>query len=259
MTDLRYTAERVLAVKQWVPGKLFSIRTTRSPEFSFKPGQFARLGLPATGTDSAAAEPTIWRGFSMVNEPDADYLEFYAVVVPEGEFSPQLAQLQEGDTLYVDKTAFGFLTLDNFPNGGESLWLLATGTGLSAYLSMLKQEQTWNLFSKVILCHGVRHIEELNYQEDIQACQDKFAERFVYLPLPTRQAYQDYPQARLTELIQDNRLAELAQTALDPEKACIMLCGNPDMLSDARKILGDKGFATGRRGNIGNLAVEKYW
>ena len=31
------------------------------------------------------------------------------------------------------------------------------------------------------------------------------------------------------------------------------------MLTDARKILGERGFATGRRGNIGNLAVEKYW
>lgn len=256
MTELRYTAERVLAVKHWVPGKLFSIRTTRSPEFNFKSGQFARLGLPAAG---GSDEPTIWRGFSMVNQPDADYLEFYAVVVSEGEFSPQLAQLREGDTLYVDKTAFGFLTLDNFPNGGDSLWLLATGTGLSAYLAMLKLEQTWQLFNKVVLCHGVRHINELNYQEDIQACQEQFGDRFVYLPLPTREAYKDFPQARITTLIQNNQLAELAKTPLDPEKSCIMLCGNPDMLSDARKILGDLGFATGRRGNIGNLAVEKYW
>ena len=256
MTDLRYTAEHVLAVKQWVPGKLFSIRTTRSPEFRFKPGQFARLGLPALGSEGV---PTIWRGFSMVNESSADYLEFYAVVVPDGEFSPQLAQLQPGDSLYVDKTAFGFLTLDNFPNGGDSLWLLATGTGLSAYLSLLQEEQTWTLFNKVVLCHGVRYAEELNYQEQIQACQKQWGERFVYLPLPTREAYQDYPQARLTELIENNQLAELAKIPLDPEKACIMLCGNPDMLTDARKILGERGFATGRRGNIGNLAVEKYW
>ena len=168
MSDLRYTAEQVLAVKQWVPGKLFSIRTTRSPDFMFKPGQFARLGLAAPGSEG---EPTIWRGFSMVNPPSADYLEFYAVIVPEGEFSPQLAQLQPGDTLYVDKTAFGFLTLDNFPNGADSLWLLATGTGLSAYLSLLQEERTWTSFNKVILCHGVRYAEELNYQEQIQACQ----------------------------------------------------------------------------------------
>lgn len=256
MTDLRYTAERVLEVKQWVAGKLFSIRTTRDPEFKFKPGQFARLGLPSLGS---TGEPSNWRAFSMVNEPHEDYLEFYAIVVPEGEFSPRMAKLQVGDTIYVDKTAFGFLTLDNFPNGGDSLWLLATGTGLSAYLSMIKQLPTWESFNKVILCHGVRYAEELNYQDTIQACQEQWCDRFVYLPLPTREAYQDYPQARLTELIQNNQLVELAKTPLDPEKACIMLCGNPDMLSDARKILGDRGFATGRRGNIGNLAVEKYW
>lgn len=255
-TEQRYTAEHVLAIDYWVEGKLFSIRTTRSPEFTFKPGQFARLGLPVNEQET---EPSIWRGFSMVNDPMADYLEFYAVVVPEGEFSPKLANLHVGDTLYIDKIAFGFLTLDHFPNGGKSLWLLATGTGLSAYLSILKQEQTWHLFDKVILCHGVRYSNELNYQEQISACQQLWGDRLVYLPLPTRESHIDYPQARLTTLIQSGQLSQLAKTPLDPENACVMLCGNPDMLSEARKLLGELGFATGRRGNIGNLAVEKYW
>lgn len=255
MSEQRYTLEKITDIHYWVDKKLFSLKTTRSPEFSFKPGQFARLGLPMTEGEV----PSIWRGFSMVNPADSDYLEFYAVVVPDGQFSPRLAALNVGDTLYIDKAPIGFLTLDNFPNGGKSLWLLATGTGLSAYMSIIHDSKTWALFDKVILCHGVRYANELSYQHQIHLWQAQWKERFIYLPLPTREAYQSYPQERLTTLIANDKLATLAGVDLDPHHACVMLCGNPDMLAEARTLLGDRGFATGRRGNIGNLAVEKYW
>lgn len=255
MSEQRYTLEKITDIHYWVERKLFSIKTTRAPEFSFKPGQFARLGLPL----HAGEEPSIWRGFSMVNPSDSDYLEFYAVVVPEGQFSPRLAALNVGDDIYIDKNPIGFLTLDNFPNGGKSLWLLATGTGLSAYMSIIHDPKTWTLFDKVVLCHGVRYANELSYQQQIQTWQQQWGSRFVYLPLPTREAYQQYPQARLTTLIANNQLSALAGVELDPSNACVMLCGNPDMLAEGRTLLGEKGFATGRRGNIGNLAVEKYW
>lgn len=254
-TEQRYTKEKITHIRHWVEKKLFSISTTRAAEFKFKPGQFARLGLPTTKGE----KPSIWRGFSMVNPTDSKELEFYAVVVPNGEFSPRLADLKVGDDIYIDKNPIGFLTLDNFPNGGKSLWLLATGTGLSAYLSIIHDRKTWTLFDKVILCHGVRYVNELSYQEQIQTWQQQWGERFVYLPLSTREPHLHYPQHRLTTLIETGKLAELAGTELDPSQACVMLCGNPDMLADGRKILGDLGFATGRRGNIGNLAVEKYW
>ena len=52
---------------------------------------------------------------------------------------------------------------------------------------------------------------------------------------------------------------ELAGQRLDPAQAKVMLCGNPDMLADARKLLGERGFKPGRRGIPGNLAVENYW
>jgi len=38
-----------------------------------------------------------------------------------------------------------------------------------------------------------------------------------------------------------------------------MLCGNPAMVTDLRAMLGARGFAAGRRGVAGNLAVENYW
>lgn len=264
MTDTKYTRQTVTSVRTWVPGKLFSLRVTRDPAYAFQPGQFARVGLPADA--AAGAEPTLWRAYSMVSAPHDPWLEFYSIVVPEGQFSPRMAQLQPGDALYVEKAPYGFLTLERFP-GGTDLWLLATGTGLSAYLSILADPAAWQRFRRIILVHGVRNAAELAYRDEIRACmapgigqaQAGARAQLVYLPIATRETLPGMPQARLTTLLDDGGLERLAGVPLDPETSRVMLCGNPAMLADARKLLAGRGFAPGRRGVPGNLAVENYW
>lgn len=252
----KYTRQTLLSRTEWMPGKLFSVRVSRPEGFQFLPGQFARLGLPAE--DAADAAPTIWRAYSMVSAPDEAELEFYSVVVPEGDFSTRLAELAPGAGLYIDRTVFGFLTLDRFVDG-EDIWLVASGTGLSAYLSMLRDPLLWQRFPRVVLAHGVREVAELAYREEIEALVRHYDGRLRYLPLPTREAFADHPQARLTQLFEDGRLEQLAGISLDPARSRIMLCGNPEMVADTRKLLSARGFAPGRRGNAGNLAVENYW
>lgn len=265
MTESKYTRQTVTAVRPWLPGKLFSLRVTRDPAYVFKAGQFARVGLPES--DAPDAEPTLWRAYSMVSGPLDNELEFYSIVVPDGPFSPRMAALKEGDSLYVEKTPYGFLTIDRFEAGGD-LWLLATGTGLSAYLSILRDPATWTAFRRIIVVHGVRYAEELAYRQEIEGWSSvpEFAHiyradprKLIYLPVATRETLPDTPQARLTTLIADGRLETLVGETLDPARAKVMLCGNPDMLAEARKMLAGRGFAPGRRGVPGNLAVENYW
>ena len=265
MAEPKYTRQTVTATTTWLPGKLFSLRTTRDPAFTFQAGQFARLGLPAAG--DPGGEPKIWRAYSMVTGPARPELEFYSVVVPGGEFTPLLAGLREGDPLYIDKTAFGFLTLDRFAPG-QDLWLLASGTGLSAYLSLLDDPRTWESYRHVVLVHGVRTADELAYRDQIESWPDlpAYAQYFrdaprklIYLPIASRETLPGAPQARLTTLLEDGRLERLAGIGLDASRSRVMLCGNPDMVKDARKLLAERGFAPGRRGVPGNLAVENYW
>lgn len=259
MTQEKYTSQIVTARTEWIPGKLFSIITTKDPAFAFIPGQFARLGLPEN--PQLDAKPDIWRAYSMVTPPQANELAFYSIVVPDGQFSPRLHDLKVGDAVYIDKTAFGFMTIERFPQGGQ-LWMLATGTGLSAYLPMLDDPQTWRQFERIILVHGVRQANELTYQDDIARFARSHAasdQQFVYLPVPSREPLAGMPQARITALIESGQLEQLAGASLDPAVARVMLCGNPAMVKDARKILADRGFAPGRRGVAGTLAVENYW
>ena len=262
MTDLnstdKFTQQEVLSVRHWQSPGLISIRVTRDPSFQFAPGQFARIGLRQNAQD-LSAPPDLWRAYSMVSHPRENYLEFLSVTVPNGLFSPKLANLQAGDSLWVEKSPFGFLTLDRF-SPAQTLWLVATGTGLSAYIPMLLDHKTWDNFESVVLVHGVRTEAELTYREDLEQLKATHGQ-FVYLPVLSQQTWQAQAQApcRITTAYQSGLLEAIAQQTLDPQSSRIMLCGNPGMVTEMRSLLSEKGFAAGRRGNLGNLAVENYW
>jgi len=255
-TEKKYTQETVTDVHTWGTPSLVSVRVTRSPTFNFVPGQFARIGLKS---DDLQREPNLWRAYSMVTHPSEDALEFLSVTVPGGEFSPKLANLQPGDPLWVEKAPFGFLTLERF-EPARALWLVATGTGLSAYLPMLAEASTWANFETVILVHGVRTARELAYRDTIEAiCKQQ--PNLRYLPVLSRELWGEarIPPQRITQALQTGLLEEVAGQALTPDNARIMLCGNPEMVTEMRAMLSDRGFAPSRRGNPGTLAVENYW
>ena len=270
----KYTPQTVLSKTVWLSDKLFSLKVSRDPAFQFLPGQFARLGLSIGAPDPLT--PNEWRAYSMVSHPSEDALEFFSVVVPDGKFSPTLASLAPGDTLWINKTVFGFLTLDQFADG-EDLWLVSTGTGLSAYISMLREASTWQRFKRIVVLHGVRHAGELAYRDELLHLQNQHStlgERtdkaaLVYLPVTSQEplkpelspaiAPQYLSANRLTTLLARGELEERTGVTLDPERSRIMLCGNPAMVTDMRALLAERGFAAGRRGVAGNLAVENYW
>lgn len=255
-TQEKYSCQRVLSIRQWDSPGLLSVRVTRAPDFQFKPGQFARIGLPTT---EATQQPDLWRAYSMVSHPDDDHLEFLSVTVPNGQFSPKLAGLSKDSPLWVEKAPFGFLTLERFLPA-KALWLVSTGTGLSAYLPMLRDTATWRDFGKVILVHGVRTARELAYRQELESLAQTNPQ-FIYMPVTSREPWPSNQCApcRITDAYTQGLLKRTAGEPLTPEDARIMLCGNPEMVTQMRGLLQDKGFAASRRGNPGTLAVENYW
>lgn len=285
MAQAPYTDQTVTAIRFWTPW-LFSLRCTRDPAFKFAPGQFARIGVtrradaaagqaarapePAAATPTPpAADPIVWRAYSMVSTPDEAELEFYSVLVPEGEFSPALARLVPGDTLHVDCTAYGFLTADRFA-GGRDLWLIATGTGLAPFLSILQTPGPWRDYARIVLVHSVRSGAELAYTELIDALPGRFAAsggaataQLTYLPVITRggaaPAGSGLLDARVTTLLADGRLEAAAGRTIEPGASRVMLCGNPDMIIATRALLKERGLSPARRAAPGQYAVENYW
>lgn len=252
----RWTAERVLELRAWTPRQL-SFRTTRSPSFRFTPGHYARLGLD--GSDGE----TVWRPYSVVSAAYDDYLEFLAILVPEGAFSVGLERLRVGDILRVDKASYGFLTVDQLAPGRD-LWLIASGTGLGPFISILRDPAVWRRFERLVLVHSVRQAAELAYRDEIAALPDHplLAEggaRLTYLPVVTREPGATVLAERIPHLVADGRLEAAAGAPLDVATARVMVCGNPEMAQEMRGLLRERGFATGRRGIAGQMAFENYW
>ncbi len=217
----------------------------------FEAGQFGRLGLMID-------DQIVGRPYSFVNPPDSDYHEFYSITVDEGLLSPALAKLEAGDHVYLGKKPNGFLVLSEIPDG-EDLWMMSTGTGIGPFLSILKTQTPWQRFKRCILVHGVRKAEELTYQKTIQLIKADHEDQFDYVPFVSREPTEFTISGRIPAAIKDGRLEERVQLKIEDGKSQIMLCGNPDMVKDARVILQDRGLKKNLRRTPGNISTENYW
>lgn len=252
----KFTRQTLLSVKPLTPS-LFTLRTTRDAGFRFHAGQFARLGV------AKADGSVVWRAYSMVSSPHDEFLEFFSIVVPDGEFTSELSRLREGDTLLVDRQAFGYLTLDRFVDGRD-LWLLSTGTGVAPFLSILQDFEVWEKFERIILVYSVREFQELAYLPLIEGLNDRdylqeYAGKLLFLPTVTREQHPGALAGRITQLIESGELERAAGVALTPEHSRVMLCGNPQMIDDTRKMLKLRDLQLSLSRKPAQVAVETYW
>ena len=239
---------RIVENRHWTP-TLYSLRVA-GPALDFRAGQFVRIALDIGGERVA-------RPFSFVNPPADAVLEFYGVIVPEGPLSPRLAQLRQGDALYYADNPSGFLVLAEVPPA-EDLWLLATGTGVAPFLSILRTESPWQTYRRVILVHAVRRAAELAYRDLIETTRRAHGDRLRYVTFVSREEHSGSLAGRIPAAIRDGRL-EAAAGAFSPERSQFMLCGNPDMLKDVTAALLERGLRKHRRRAPGHITVESFW
>jgi len=280
---------KVLSKTTWTPS-LFSFTVARPDSFKFTAGQFVRLGVnpshlqhyqqqsteqqqgsgqsqddTAEQASDVALNDDTFRAYSIVSSPFDEVLEFFSIVIPDGAFTSQLQYLEVGDELLLDTTPFGFLTLARYQKPHpKDLWLLATGTGLAPFLSMLQDLQTWQDYEHIVLVYSARTSEELAYVEKIESLQEDIGSlvdnpaRLIFIPIITREHVEGALTERLPKLLLEGTLQEQAGVALDVDSTHVMLCGNPDMVNDTKEALKTLGLVMNRRGE-GNIAVENYW
>ena len=258
MTDSadKFTRQTLLEVNPLTPS-LFTLRTTRDRGFRFRAGQFTKLGV--TKADGS----TVWRAYSVVSSPYDEFLEFFSIVVPGGEFTSELSRLKVGDTLMVERQAYGYLTLDRFIDGRD-LWLLATGTGVAPFLSILQDFEVWEKFERIVLVYSAREARELAYQDLIANLSQReylaeHAHKLTYIPIVTREDVPGALNGRITTLIESGALERAAGVELSPEYSRVMLCGNPQMIDDTRKLLKERNLQLSLTRRPGQVAVENYW
>ncbi len=246
--------ERVLSVHHWTD-RLFSFRTTRTPTFRFRSGQFVMMGLEGDG------KPLL-RAYSLASAHYDDQLEFFSIKVPNGPLTSRLQHLKEGDQVLIGRKPTGTLVIDNL-RPGRTLFLLGTGTGLAPFLSIVRDPEAYDKFDRIVVAHGVRWAKDLAYSDIIaeelpndELIGELVREKLLYYPTVTREPFRH--QGRLSLALTTNRMTEsLGLPPIDPAHDRFMLCGSPAMLADLRAILDARGFEEGNHGEPGDYVIEK--
>jgi ferredoxin--NADP+ reductase len=248
------SVETVLTVHHWTD-TLFSFTTTRDPGFRFENGQFTMIGIPLDGRP-------LLRAYSMVSANYEEQLEFLSIKVPDGPLTSRLQHIRPGDGLYVGRKPTGTLVV-SYLLPGRTLFLLASGTGIAPFMSIIKDPETYARFERVVLTHTCRYERELAYREwitrelpDHEFLGEEVRAKLVYYPTVTREPF--HRQGRITRFIEDGTLfADLGRGGFDPAEDRIMICGGPDMLAECRRIAEREGFEEGSSGTPGTYVIEK--
>lgn len=240
---------RVAGQKRWT-GRLCSLQVA-APLRAFHAGQFVKLALDIGGERVA-------RPYSLVNAPGTGPLEFYYNVVEAGPLSPRLAALGPGDAVFVAPNPAGFLVLAEVPEA-ENLWLIATGTGLGPFLSILRTETPWQRFREVILVHATRTAAEQAYGELLGTIGAARGAQLRRVSFVSREAAPGALEGRVPAAMRDGRLERAARAELSAGRSHVLLCGNPEMVTDATAALAERGMRKHRRRAPGHISVETYW
>ena len=224
----------VVTEVQHYTDKLFRIRTQRPSSYRFTAGEFVMIKL----------EDTPERAYSLTSGPYDDYLEFYSIKVQDGPLTSKLQHLKEGDTLKVGVKPTGTLILANLELGGD-LWLLASGTGIAPFISLLRDPQTFELFNDIHVTWTVRQAVELDAYKDFL-----YSLPIEFFPTVTQEHFHN--QGRIQKFLDDGILS-----VDNPNKQRIMICGSMSFNKDLKERFNKLGFSEGNKKTQGTFVQEK--
>jgi len=236
--------------------RLFRFRVTRPQTLRFRSGEFVMIGLPDDN-----GKP-ILRAYSIASPSWDEELEFYSIKVPDGPLTSRLQKIKTGDQIILKTKPVGTLVTDAlFP--GKRLWMLATGTGIAPFASLVRDPEVYEKFDQVILTHTCREVAELKYGRDLIAnlvndplIGEMVEGKLLYYPTATREEFEN--TGRVTDKI---RSGELFQT-LDvpkwtPEDDRVMICGSMGLNVEITELCEAAGFEEGANSKPGHYVVEK--
>lgn len=239
--------ENVTWVHHW-SDRTFSFKCTRNSAFRFNAGEFAMIGLIHEGR-------RIIRAYSVVSPPWAEELEFLSIKISDGELTSRLQHVKVGDEVVIMPKCTGTLVNSALNKGGD-LWLLATGTGLAPFMSLIRDLETLETWNKIHIIHSVRDAKDLAYTEDLKSAfkdhpTDGDLHEMVAAVLDYRPIITGEGQLRITSQLTTNDLPINVNT----DK--IMVCGNLEFNYQVADWCQSRGMTEGSLREPGQYVVEK--
>lgn len=216
--------DALVADKTRVGPDLCIIRMELPDDVTASPGQHLRILHP--DGDS--------RSYSIASLPEEDFhFELHIARVPGGKVSNWLIdEVAVGDALVALPPAgrFGINDLDP----GETLLMVATGTGLAPLLPILRQVLDQGHDGQIRLLHGARELAGFYADSWLRGLADAHR-NFHYVACCSRQV--------VDEPFRQGRVIDQLDEFLDSSGHCrILAAGNPDMLADLSQYCRDRGI-----------------
>lgn len=232
-----YTTTLEKIIQQGTDTRHFKLTFEPDANFTFKPGQFINIMIPAIGEHKAVkrpysiASPPCWKG----------YLELTIKKVEGGYATNYFWTLKEGDKLDV-QGPLGMFTLKE--PLAKTIIFISTGTGIAPFRAMIHEKFTkadsghevWNIF-------GNRYETEVLYKEEFEkvaASNPHFHNVFTVSRPKTWTGEKEYVQFMLKKHIPN------------PQDKQIYICGLKNMINEVVKTATEMGFEKNQ------IFFEKY-
>ena len=216
--------------------KLFRIRTERPRSYRFTAGEFVMI--------STVDDDTPNRAYSLTSGPYDDYLEFYSIKVQDGPLTSRLQHVSVGDKILVGEKPTGTLILANLELGGH-LVMMASGTGIAPFVSLLREPETYDLFENITVTWTTRlHAEQDCYRDFLNEMPIEYISTVTQEPAEL--------QGRIQKFMADGTVK-----IDNPEHQRIMLCGSIAFNNDLKDHFTALGFSEGNKRTQGTFVQEK--
>lgn len=216
--------------------KLFRIRTERPRSYRFTAGEFVMI--------STMDEDTPNRAYSLTSGPYDDYLEFYSIKVQDGPLTSKLQHVKVGDLIKIGDKPTGTLILANLELGGH-LVMLASGTGIAPFISLLREPETYDLFENITVTWTTRtHAEQDCYRDFLNEMPIEYFSTITQEPAEN--------EGRIQKFLNDRTL-----TIDNPDKQRIMICGSINFNNDLKEHFTALGFSEGNKRTQGTFVQER--
>lgn len=239
--------EKIIWVHHW-SDRTFSFKCTRNTAFRFRAGEFAMIGMIIDGK-------RVIRAYSVVSPPWSEELEFLSIKMPNGQLTSQLQHIKIDDDIVIMPKPTGTLCNDALIKGGE-LWLLSTGTGLAPFMSLIRDLETLETWSKIHLIHSVRNPLDLAYNQELVSAfrdhpQDGELHEMVNAVLDYRPIITGAGHKRIGIQLDNGQLA------IDTAHDKVMLCGNIEFNHQIADWCRSKGMIEGSLREPGTFVIER--
>ena len=201
----------------------------------FEPGQFVSFEIERPGSRIPAT-----RAYSIASSSHRqNTIELLVNRVDGGTGSEYLCGLQEGDRTSFAGPVGSFVLRD----GARDLLLVATGTGIAPFRSMLWSLADASSPRAITLFWGLRSERDLYYQDEL-LCLRKRLPNFSFITTLSQPTSEWHGHSGRVSPLIETRVSSVANLE-------VFLCGNGAMIADVRDILRRKGLCP--------IRVEQYY